>query len=264
MTINETYHDLATMKDVIVTKMEQDGTFKAETRTVICEHSIDVYVNEILTMKLTTVPIDLTELVLGRLLTEGIIKGGEDVESIYICEQGLRARVFLKDKEAKIKKEEVHYVEQTPSCCTDNHILNNYFANEPIKPLKPIRWKREWIMKLEEAFESELELHKRTSSTHSACLMIDGKIMFQCEDIGRHNAMDKAIGHAIRHNLDLGNALMFTSGRVPTDMASKVIRAGIPVLVSRKAPTDAAIALAEKWGLTLIANAKNQQMQLYF
>ena len=57
--------------------------------------------------------------------------------------------------------------------------------------------------------------------------------LFSCEDIGRHNALDKVIGYALRHQIDLTECMVYSSGRIPTDMAMKAIYAGIPVLSSK-------------------------------
>ena len=56
---------------------------------------------------------------------------------------------------------------------------------------------------------------------------------FKAEDIGRHNAVDKAVGYAVLNDIPLSGCMIFTSGRVPVDMVEKVIVAGIPVLVSK-------------------------------
>ena len=110
------------------------------------EHVIDVYVNDRLTMKLICLPQHLAELVLGRLLTETLITSADDMEHIYICEYGRRAKVYLKQTAGADVSTSDSYVEITPTCCTCNHILNNYFisAREP-EILTPIHWEPKWI-----------------------------------------------------------------------------------------------------------------------
>ena len=95
MKINEQYHDLNLLENVTYEFLGRDGETHEETEPILVEHMMDVYVNERLTMKLVCIPQHLTELVLGRLFTEGIISSAEDVEQIYICEFGKRARVIL-------------------------------------------------------------------------------------------------------------------------------------------------------------------------
>ena len=89
---------------------------------------MDVYINDHLTMKLVCLPQHLTELVLGRLLTEQIITSSEDVDHIYICEYGKRAKVYLKNSARSTQSSSDAFVEVTPTCCTGNHILNDYFV----------------------------------------------------------------------------------------------------------------------------------------
>ena len=276
MIIGEKYQELKLFDSLQVTETDRDGISGSREDDVITEHLMDVYINEHLTMKLTCTPSHLAELVLGRLLTEGIVESTEEVDHIYVCEYGRRARVFLKGYDGAQKNEQKDlgekpdslgkdaYVEMTPSCCTGNHILNDYFVRSmQVKPVDSLSWKRRWIFHLMDVFEADTPLHSRTGSTHSCYLMIDGEIMFRSEDIGRHNALDKVIGYALRHGLDLTKAIVYTTGRIPTDMAMKALRAGIPVLVSRKKPTAEALQLAAEYGLTIIGEAKKNKMLLY-
>ena len=231
---------------------------------------LDVYLNDRLTMKLVCIPQYLTELVLGRLLTEGILEDTSDVEQIYICEHGRRARVVLSEKEPEkgisrdCETDREPFTELTPSCCTGNHILNDYFlTGKPVKPVTPISWKAEQVFDLADRFHAGMPLHGQTWATHSCFLAKDGQLLFQCEDIGRHNALDKAIGYALRHGIPLSRCMVYSSGRIPTDMAMKAIRAGIPILASKASPTAEAIALAKEYGLTLVCAARRDRMKLF-
>ena len=156
------------------------------------------------------------------------------------------------------------YVEITPTCCTGNHILNDYFisAREP-EILTPIHWEPEWIFHMADAFADGSPLHSITFATHSCLLAREDQILFSCEDIGRHNALDKVIGYALRHNIDLHQCMVYSSGRIPTDMAMKVIQAGIPILASKASPTFEAIELAKEYHLTLICAARRDRMKVF-
>lgn len=79
MKINEQYHNLNLLENVTYEFLGRDGETHEETEPILVEHMMDVYVNERLTMKLVCIPQHLTELVLGRLFTEGIISSAEDV-----------------------------------------------------------------------------------------------------------------------------------------------------------------------------------------
>ena len=85
-----------------------------------------------------------------------------------------------------------------------------------------------------------------------------GRILYQCEDLGRHNALDKAVGCALADGVPLGECVLYTSGRVPVDMVRKAIRAGVPALVSKTMPTVQSVELAEEYGLRLFIQKKNE------
>ncbi|MEI3525840.1 MAG: formate dehydrogenase accessory sulfurtransferase FdhD [Eubacteriales bacterium] len=270
MYINELYDKLPLLSAETYTYIGRDDNCHTESEPVLTEHILDVYLNDRLTMKLVCIPQYLTELVLGRLLTEGILEDASDVEQIYICEHGRRARVVLREKEPEkgisrdCEADREPFTELTPSCCTGNHILNDYFlTGKPVKPVTPISWKAEQVFDLADRFHAGMPLHGQTWATHSCFLAKDGQLLFQCEDIGRHNALDKAIGYALRHGIPLSRCMVYSSGRIPTDMAMKAIRAGIPILASKASPTAEAIALAKEYGLTLVCAARRDRMKLF-
>ncbi|MDO5424599.1 MAG: formate dehydrogenase accessory sulfurtransferase FdhD [Eubacteriales bacterium] len=261
MYINEQYHDLGLLTPASYQFIGRNGETFEETEPILEEHLIDVYINDQLTMKLVCIPEYLTELILGRLYTENIIHSTADVEQLYICEFGKRARVMLKTTAAP---KTADYVETTPTCCTGNRILNDYFQHsEALRPVTPIPWKASWIFDLADRFAAGMPLHSQTWATHSCFLAREDKLLFQCEDIGRHNALDKAIGHALRHQIDLTQCILYSSGRIPTDMAVKAIRAGVPILASKASPSAEAVQLAKEYRLTLLCAARRDRMKLF-
>lgn len=85
----------------------------------------------------------------------------------------------------------------------------------------------------------------------------EGRILCACEDIGRHNALDKAVGSTLLAGVPLSECVLYTSGRVPMDMVRKAIRAGVPALVSKTMPTVQSLELAAEYGLQFVCGRKH-------
>ncbi len=244
--------------DVFFIKRNGECSEKAEC--VLEEHRLDVYVNEHLAMKIVCTPTCLQELVVGRLLTEGYIDSKKQIIKCYICPDGYRAKVFLNKKldDDFIKKDLM-----VPTCCTDNigiEIKEKYIVEEKIKPYK---WKEEWAFQMADYFAKDTKLHKCTVGVHSCILAQEGNILISNEDMGRHNAIDKAIGWALVNDIDLKKCMLYTSGRVPTDMVRKVIKARVPVFISKGVPTVQAVNMAKNSGMTLIGAARPDCMKYF-
>ena len=88
-------------------------------------------------------------------------------------------------------------------------------------------------------------------------MLHEGRIHCACEDIGRHNALDKAVGSVLLAGVPLSECVLYTSGRVPMDMVRKAIRAGVPALISKTMPTIQSLELAAEYGLQFVCGRKH-------
>ena len=228
---------------------------------LVAEHTMEIYLNDTPAYEVVCSPTDLPELVLGRLLSDGVIQGTADVELLYLCENGLRAKVYLPNWKPATNQPAV---EQVSTCCTGNRTIADLFRNQtPPRHLRPIAYEQRWIFRLAEATKEDMPLYAATHGTHSCLLMHKGEILRRAEDIGRHNALDKVLGWALMQGIPLEECIVYTSGRIPVDMVMKVIRAGVPVLASKAMPTRESVLLAEEFGLSLIGAARKDSMVVF-
>lgn len=235
--------------DTDVVLVRSDGEKRDERRGLLGEHPLELWVSERLLERLVCTPDDLENLVVGRLVTEQVISCVEEIEQLYLCEGGCKARVFLK-KDVKFEPAEA--------------MAENGGPKQPSFPKLPQTvWKKEWIFSIIQTFAEDSKLHRSTGGTHSCMLAMEGQVLYCAEDLGRHNAMDKAIGYAARQGLDREKCILFTTGRVPTDMVRKAVAARIPVLVSKAVPTAQAVEMAQESGLTLICRAWPDSFEVY-
>ncbi len=107
------------------------------------------------------------------------------------------------------------------------------------------------------------ELWQATGGAHCAVLFRAQEIIGRGEDIGRHNAVDKAVGQAVLKGCDLRACVLVSTGRQPADMLEKVANAGIPAVISKTVPTQQGIIAAQKAGITLIGRIKADSFVVY-
>ena len=116
---------------------------------------------------------------------------------------------------------------------------------------------------MESMFENPGDLFQTTGCAHSCALVTDGVIQCSMEDIGRHNALDKVIGYALKNGICISRSIVFTSGRISRDYLEKVIKAGFRIVVSRSAVTAGAVALAQQENITMLGFMRKNAGNIY-
>ncbi|MHA1964762.1 MAG: formate dehydrogenase accessory sulfurtransferase FdhD [Candidatus Thorarchaeota archaeon] len=107
-------------------------------------------------------------------------------------------------------------------------------------------------------------IHQKTRGTHAAMLtQLPDNSRVSAEDIGRHSAVDKAIGLAIETDIDLKKCFMFCTGRLTADVVSKAAWTSIPLIASHSVATDAGVRYAKKANITIIAGLRHKRFWQY-
>jgi FdhD protein len=193
------------------------------------------------------------EFVAGHLYSERIVSGKGEIESLEI--EGNVARAIVSNPMRAIAP-------RRPIVSGCGGIAS--FLDEAKLP----EIKSSLIIGKEEAQEamkaiSQSEIHTVTGGVHSVGLFNETKAVSIIEDIGRHNALDKAIGYALAEDVDFGRTYVACTGRISSDMAMKCSAAGIPIIVSRGATTSLAISIAERTGLCIVAFLRGKRLSVY-
>ena len=237
----------------ILCAIKPDGTREEIEVALVREHSLSVYVDGECILKLICTKDLLDELVIGRLCTDGYIKCLDDISEMRFDENAERADVSLK----YVQGEDCSEVGKPNGERSDENAVDAVSIGDKIP-----QWSVGQIFELANTFSKGMPIHSRTQGTHSCLLARGSEVIFSCEDIGRHNTVDKAVGFALKNHVKLSECILFISGRVPVDMMKKVINAGIPVLVSKSVPTADAVSLAKENGITLIVKAYPDQIEI--
>lgn len=133
-----------------------------------------------------------------------------------------------------------------------------------LRPLQP-QVPASILYPLADALRSQQHLFQSTGGLHAAGLFTpEGQLEILCEDVGRHNALDKLIGTALLQNrIPAHNSLLLLSGRIGFELVQKALMAGIPVLAAVGAPSSLALNLADEHGMTLIGFLRPNSFNVY-
>ena len=207
------------------------------------ETSIKIYVNDNHLVTLFASPSQLKELAIGWLLSQGIIKSVDEINEVKV-EEGIVKIKCTSKIETRIKLAKASKIPKL------------------IVKLK-YKVKAEEILRLANMLNRLSKVFKVTGGTHSAAIFEDGKLAAFAEDVGRHGAVDKAIGIAALRKADLSKSILVSSGRQPAGMVLKAAHVGIPIVASIAAPLDSGVEVAKKTGITLICFVRRQRMNIY-
>jgi FdhD protein len=200
------------------------------------------------------------DLVRGLLFTEGLVASAADIGPLQHCEDvppEAAGNVVMGALRPGAKLVEEHAVRVglvTSACGVCGKSTLEAVAGTAPRVGEGPRLAREVLLALPAALAGRQALFARTGGLHGAALFsADGRLLAVAEDVGRHNAVDKVVGEALRFGrVPLHDTLLLVSGRAGFEIVHKARRAGIPVLASVSAPSSLAIALARDGGQTLI------------
>ena len=222
-------------------RIDGNNTF-IEMDDLADEVIISIFNNEETVVRLLATPLDLEDLAYGHIICEG--RG--DVESVIIDNHD----VIVSGSITPRPTEDL----LTAACgaCTVGDIV------EPIGNIEKTQTLTGNIRLMMDAMKKNQPLFKQTGGVHAASVFDQsGKLLLVREDIGRHNAFDKAVGAAIRSNIS--PKIIGLSGRCGYELVAKGVRSGIEVIISVGAISSAAESLARATGMTLVGFATRER-----
>ncbi|HOT04020.1 MAG TPA: formate dehydrogenase accessory sulfurtransferase FdhD [Methanolinea sp.] len=230
-----------------------DGTPEEILHDVIEEIPYALFVNGRHMMTAMLSPEGLEDFVTGFLFTEQVIKSAEEIESIKIEKNRISVITTNLFKVLGPKKTilsgcggAASYIdpEKLPIINSDFRTTNTIISDILKSTLRN-------------------EIHRVTGGVHVVALAGPQQIITIAEDIGRHNALDRVIGFALRKGIDLSHTFVIVSGRISSEMVRKCLVAHIPLIASRGATTTLSLEIAEKNGLTVVGFVRGSNMNIY-
>ncbi|MEV5384398.1 formate dehydrogenase accessory sulfurtransferase FdhD [Streptomyces sp. NPDC052721] len=254
----------------------RDGAAAVRPDTLVAEEPLEIRLGgRPLAITMRT-PGDDFALAAGFLVSEGVVSRAEDVANIVYCagtrEDGshtynvvdvrLAPGVPLPD----ITLERNVYTTSSCGLCGKASLdAVRTTARWPIADTPPVRVTPELLAALPDRLRAAQKVFDRTGGLHAAALFSPAAELLDLrEDVGRHNAVDKLIGRALRAGeLPLSGRILLVSGRASFELAQKAVMAGIPLLAAVSAPSCLAVDLAAETGLTLVGFLRGDSMNVY-
>ncbi|MDT5173166.1 MAG: FdhD protein [Mycobacterium sp.] len=215
------------------------------------------------------------ELAQGFLLTEGVVAGREDVQTIRYCDgRGadgantynvldvtLAPGVTMPDLDVTRN----FYTTSSCGVCGKASLEAVRLISRFSPGDDPATLAATTLKAMPGQLRGAQKVFASTGGLHAAALFgVDGTMYIVREDIGRHNAVDKVIGWALEHDrIPMGASVLLVSGRASFELTQKALMAGIPVLAAVSAPSSLAVSLAEESGITLVAFLREDSMNVY-
>jgi FdhD protein len=213
------------------------------------------------------------ELALGFLLTEGVIRSADDIRSAQLCAGDQEPNTYnvvdvtLAEHVAPPDVDPTRNFYTTSSCGVCGKASIDAVRTRSVYEVASdgVSVDATTLTKLPDLLREAQRTFATTGGLHAAGLFTrDGDLLVTREDVGRHNAVDKVVGWALREGrLPLAGHVLLVSGRASFELTQKASMAGIPVLAAVSAPSTLAVDLAVEVGITLVGFLRGPTMNVY-
>jgi FdhD protein len=242
-----------------------EGEGPVEERVgVALEAAVSVDVEGVETYTLLCTPEDTVALAAGFLLTEGVIDGLEEVTHLQPCEEEPSVvRVRVKQRVPRLHDEGRNLLIVSSCGLCGAASLEEKLRGMP-RVEDSLRLEAAVLPLVSEELRRRQTLFRSCGGTHAAGIFDRaGNLVATAEDVGRHNALDKAIGRCLIEGRSPAGYGAVLSGRVSLEMVGKCARAGIELISAISAPTSLAIEVAERCGITLCAFVRETRATVF-
>lgn len=254
----------------------KDGNYeKTEEKTVEDEYAY-LFIDCLPPRKFSVYPKNLDEFAIGYCLGEGLIKINEDIEEIKVSKTNVLVKTRLNHTpEEDFEQDDI--VQKRKGECEHAcvcRLLEYQGVNSDnaggirtqLKTVTPnnstLKIDATQIIKDIDNLKENAKIWQDTGSVHVAQLIYKNKSIIR-EDVSRHVAVDKVIGAAFKSGYDLTQSYITYSRKMPADMLIKVIRVGIPIIISNAAPAASGYEIAKKGNITMVGFVRNNRFNLY-
>jgi len=232
----------------------KDGHIQSIIDPVVYEKELEIILNGSHIGTTMCSPDAIPELGIGYLLGQGLLSTKDEVDSVTCKEEDAVYITTANSQEGNIELNDIK--------------IRQSSIEEKLKYFPKLfdfdnKYETVKVLELIEELDSKAITFRKTGGVHSAALGSREGLLNRYEDIGRHNAVDKVLGYAFLHKVPLNDKCLVLSGRISSEIVLKVAQNGIPIIISRSAPTLLAVKMAVEVGMTIIGFARGSRFNVY-
>ncbi|MBE1556683.1 formate dehydrogenase accessory sulfurtransferase FdhD [Sporosarcina limicola] len=241
-----------------------NGHFKTKDDSVAVEHPVTIKLNGEEFVTIVCTPEYIEDMVVGFLASERVVLKYKDIKEIRVQEE--LGFVHVTTDKLYPYYEQLQNKRYITSCCGMSR-QGFVFANDALTAKKMTE--KSVVLTPEQCFllmkemNHSANLFHNTGGVHNAALCDPTGITLLRMDIGRHNALDKIYGYCLKHNISVRDKVIVFSGRISSEILLKVAKIGCEIVLSKSAPTELALQLADELGITTVGFIRGETFNLY-
>ena len=236
----------------------------AESEYVVVEDVLVVDIEDVGSYTLLCTPYDTRALAVGFAFSEGMISSVDDIDMLYQCEDAPDVvRMALAGPARAQGTERTLIVTSSCGMCGSREAVER-FLSETSAVGQSLHVTTSLLMSTVQDMRARQDLFSQTGGTHAAAIFSGGgEIISFSEDIGRHNALDKAIGKCLLEDIPTAGCGVVLSGRTSFELVAKSARAGLELIAAVSAASSLAIDAAQRCNITLCSFVRDGRLTVY-
>jgi FdhD protein len=224
--------------------------------SVVEERPLTIFLNSQEIVTAMTIGDYVEYLALGFLRNQGMLLADDVVTAIDYDEE--IETVVVRTERQTSYEDKLKRKTQTSGCAVGTVFGDMMEGIEGLK-LPKTQLKTSWLYALAKTINTIPSLYLEAGAIHGSVLCQGDRTLVYMEDVGRHNAVDKITGFMFRHQVPADDKILYTTGRLTSEMVIKTALSGIPVLASRSGFTAWGVEIARQVGLTLIGRLRGRR-----
>ena len=224
---------------------------------VVAERPLTIFLNDQEIVTAMTVGDHPKLLAVGYLVNQAMLQGDDTLSSVEYDEEG--EVVVVRTERATDYEDTLRHRIRTSGCAVGTvfgHVMES-FDGVTLDP--DVRIRTSTLYALSRKITLQPSLYLKSGAIHGCALCAGERVLLYVEDVGRHNAADKIAGWLWLNRVDASRMLLYTTGRLTSEMVIKTVQMGIPALVSRSGFTAQGVELAEQANLTLVGRVRGRR-----